>query len=72
MGSRLVSILAESADGSEENTQLGYFQEKSLMSGLSRVLPPLGGGDKTSMREPWDCGAALSCGVQLASSLGWG
>lgn len=43
MDPRLMCILAESADESEESTQLGYFQEKSLMSGLRGAFyPPQG------------------------------
>lgn len=40
MDSRLLSKLAESADASEESTQLGSLQVKVLMSGLSGVFPP--------------------------------
>lgn len=44
MDSRLLRKLAESADASEENTQLGCLQVKVLMSGLSGVSPHLRGG----------------------------
>lgn len=75
MDPRLTSILAENADESEESTQLGYFQVKSLMSGLSgEFLPPR--GMLPALEEVklpwWGCGAALSGEIQLASSQGRG
>ena len=72
MDSRLLSILAESAEESEESTQLGYFQVKCLMSGLNGVFPPPLTSDEKENLPQWDCGATLSWGIQLDSSQGRG
>lgn len=55
MDSRLLSKLAESADVSEESTQLGYLQVKVLMSGLSGVFPHLRGGGEAPTMGLWGC-----------------
>lgn len=70
MDPRLMCILAESADQSEESTQLGHFQIKALDVRTEWGIPPTSGEEQ---KLPWwGYRAVLVWEIQLASSQGGG